>query len=277
MTDFIKQKQVENLVVDLGLKALDSEVVKKANNLNDVDAASARTNLDVHSKAEVNNLISGADRAKSVADTAGREGLSGLKVGDRVFVSDDGDGKWAIYLVTAITDGGGTTSTYEKIADEDLFSNAISANAVKAAYESNADTNAFTDAEKTKVGHISVSQAVDLDTMEADIASNAADIVTAQNTATNAANDANAAQTTADSKEDEFTETKESFTGMNAAANTPVQLVLAHPVKVGHQVQVFFEGLMVSSVAFTPGTANITYTVPYETAETDKITVFYKY
>ncbi len=277
MTDFIKQKQVENLVVDLGLKALDSEVVKKANNLSDVNASSARTNLDVHSKSEVNALISGAENAKSVADTAGRELLTGLNVGDRIFVADDGDGKWAIYLVTAVTDGAGTTSTYEKIADEDLFTNAISATAVKAAYESNADTNEFSDAEKAKVGHISVSQEVDLDTMEADIAGNAADVVTAQTTATNAANAANAAQTTADSKEDSFTEAKESFTGLNAAPSTPVPLVLAHSVKMGHQVQVFFEGLMVSTVTTTPGSANVTFTVPYATAETDQITVFYKY
>jgi len=277
MTDFIKQKQVESLVVDLGLKAIDSEVVKKANNLSDVNASSARTNLDVHSKTEVNALISGAEHAKSVADTAGRELLSGLKVGDRIFVTDDGDGKWAIYLVTAITDGEGTTSTYEKIADEDLFSNAISATAVKAAYESNADTNAFTDTEKAKVAHISVSQAVDLDSMESDIAANAADIVTAQTTATNAANAANSAQTTADAKEDSFTEAKESFTGLNAAPNAPTQVVLAHPVKVGHQVQVFFEGLMVSTITFTSGSANVTFTVPYATEATDQITVFYKY
>ena len=171
-----------------------------------------------------------------------------MKIGDRIFVADDGDGKWAIYLVTAITDGEGTTSTYEKIADEDLFSNAISATAVKAAYESNADTNAFSDAEKAKVGHISVSQAVDLDDMEGDIATNAADISTAQTTATNAANAANAAQTTADSKEDSFTEAKESFTGLSAAPSSPVPLVLAHNVKMGHQVQVFFEGLLVSTV-----------------------------
>jgi hypothetical protein len=37
---------------------------------------------------------------------------------------------------------------------------------IKAAYEAEADTNAFTDAEKTKVGHISVTQAVDLDAIE---------------------------------------------------------------------------------------------------------------
>lgn len=40
---------------------------------------------------------------------------------------------------------------------------------IKTAYENNANTNAFTDAEKTKVGHISVTQAVDLDDVEGDV------------------------------------------------------------------------------------------------------------
>lgn len=41
---------------------------------------------------------------------------------------------------------------------------------IKSLYEAEANTNAFTDAEKTKVGYISVTQAVDLDQMETDIA-----------------------------------------------------------------------------------------------------------
>ncbi len=38
---------------------------------------------------------------------------------------------------------------------------------IKTAYEAEANTNAYTDADQTKVGHISITQAVDLDTMEA--------------------------------------------------------------------------------------------------------------
>lgn len=41
---------------------------------------------------------------------------------------------------------------------------------IKSAYEAEANTNAYTDAEVTKLGHISVTQAVDLDQMETDIA-----------------------------------------------------------------------------------------------------------
>ena len=197
MSEFIKQKQVEGLVSALAAKALDSAVVKKANNLSDVNAASARGNLDVYSRAEVQNLVAGAEDAYSVASLTARGALTGLKVSDRVFVTNDGDGKWALYIVTAITDGKGSTSTFTKVADEDLFTNALSKEAVKSAYESNANTNAFTDAEKTKVGHLSVSQAVDLDTMESDLASTKTTATNALNTANSATTKANAAQTTA--------------------------------------------------------------------------------
>lgn len=197
MSEFIKQKQVEGLVSALAAKALDSAVIKKANNLSDVNAASARGNLDVYSRAEVQNLVAGAEDAYSVASLTARGALTGLKVSDRVFVTNDGDGKWALYIVTAITDGKGSTSTFTKVADEDLFTNALSKEAVKSAYESNANTNAFTDAEKTKVGHLSVSQAVDLDTMESDLASTKTTATNALNTANSATTKANAAQTTA--------------------------------------------------------------------------------
>lgn len=87
----------------------------------------------------------------TVADNTARLALTGLTVGDKVFVSDDGDGKWAQYWVTAVTDGLGSTSTFEVVMDEDTYLNANTAASIKAAYESNLDTNAYTDAEKTLV------------------------------------------------------------------------------------------------------------------------------
>lgn len=312
MSEFIKQKQVENLTGDLAARALDSVVVKKANNLSDVTATSARTNLDVYSKSEVQSLIAGADSAYSVADIAGRSALTGLKISDRVFVSDDGDAKWALYIVTAVTNGNGSTSSYEKIADEDLFSNAISASAIKSSYESNANTNAFTDAEKTKLGHISVTQAVDLDSMESTLAtttttannalSTANSASTAATNAQNTANSANAAAataqtaanaaqadadaaqttannalTTANAKEEIFTHERQDFTGIVSLAAVPVPLLLAHPVAAGFVPQVFFNGLAVKTVSFTPNDANITFTVPYATEATDSIAVVYSW
>lgn len=96
----------------------------------------------------------------TAANIAGRDVLPDLMVNDRVLVEDDGDGKWAVYQVTAVNGG---TRTFLKIIDQDALTNALSASSIKAAYESNADTNAYTDVDAAKVAHISVTQAIDLD------------------------------------------------------------------------------------------------------------------
>ena len=87
----------------------------------------------------------------TVADIAARTALTNLVVGDNVFVADDGDTKWAQYWVTEVTDGLGSTSTFEVVMDEDTYLNANTKESIKITYESNADTNAYTDAEKLKV------------------------------------------------------------------------------------------------------------------------------
>jgi hypothetical protein len=87
----------------------------------------------------------------TVADLAAKDALTDLTVGDKVFVQDDGDGKWAQYWVVAVTDGGGASSTFEVVMDKDTYLNANTATGIKSTYESNADTNAFTDVEKTSV------------------------------------------------------------------------------------------------------------------------------
>ena len=261
MSDFLKIKQIEGLTSQLAAKALDADVVKKANNLSDVTASTARTNLAVYSKTEVDSLIAGAKNAYSVADTTARNALTGLRVSDRVFVTNDGDSKWALYIVTAITTGTGSTSTFKKIADEDLFLNALTAEAVKAAYESNADTYAFNGTYKGKLDKITVTANVNLDTVKSTADSALANAATAQTTANtansaaaaaqstansassaasaaqttanNAATAAAAAQTTANSKEDAFTETVENFTAMTSAANVEVPIALANAPKAG--------------------------------------------
>ena len=222
MSEFIKQKQIQNLTTDLAAKAMDSQVVKIANNLSDVSASAARTNLNVYSKTEVQNMVSGADSGFNVANITGRNALTGLKVADRVFVSDDGDGKWGMYIVTAVTNGAGSTSTFEKVADEDAFSNALTKEAIKSSYESNSNTNAYTDIEKTKVSRLTVTQAVNLDTMESQLtsttttANNALSTANSANTAAiNAQNTANTALTTANNKADNFTECREDISGIN--------------------------------------------------------------
>lgn len=303
MSEFIKQKQVEGLVSSLASKALDSAVLKIANNLSDVSASSARTNLDVYSKTEVQSLVAGAEDAYSVASLTERAALTGLKVADRVFVTNDGDSKWALYIVTAITDGKGSTSTFTKVADEDLFTNALSKEAVKNAYESNANTNAFTDAEKTKVGHITVSQAVNLDTIESELTSTTSTATsalstansatsaasTAQTTANTAVSDAanaqssaNTAQSTADSalstantRELAFTETVQDFTNQVGEAAIPFSLELDHAIAEGFTPAVFINGLRVKTISFTAGSSSLTLTAPYIIEATDTLTVQY--
>ena len=146
----IKIKQVLTLQSSLDAKATDTLVMKKASNLSDVgNVGTSRSNLSVYSIAEVDALITGTGSAQSAATIPIRNSLTDLNVSDRVFVSNDGDAKWAIYIVTAIgSPNNGTNATWEKIADQDSMNNALSAAAVKTAYESNGNTNAFTDAQK---------------------------------------------------------------------------------------------------------------------------------
>jgi hypothetical protein len=72
---------------------------------------------------------------------------------------------------------------------------------IKTQYESNSDTNAYTDAEATKVGFISVTQSVDLDTIESDTATNNAKVSNvstdlSEGTATNTTVDVNSSDGT---------------------------------------------------------------------------------
>jgi hypothetical protein len=278
MSNLIKQKQVDGLISDLANKALASQVLGKSANLSDVlDIAAARTNLDIHSKAEVNALIGGANNGISVANITARNALTGLKVSDRIFVSNDGDGKWAMYIVTAITNGNGSSSQYVKVADEDLFSNAMTAAAVKSAYESNANTNEFSDAEQTKLGHIAVTQSVNLDNMESEVSANATAVAAAQSSANAAQSTATAAQNTANTKQNRFTETKEAFTGMTVEAGVNNELSLAHNIKAGFEVLVYFGTLLVENITWTAGGNTVGVKVPYITEPSDKIYVVYKY
>jgi methyl-accepting chemotaxis protein len=259
----------------------------------------------LYSKTEVDALVVGAKNAFNVADNTAKNALTGLKVTDRVFVNDDGDTKWALYIVTAVTTGTGSTSTFKKIADEDLFTNALTAAAVKASYESNADTFAFNGTYKGKLDKITVAANVNLDTIKstadsaltnaataqstANSASTAASsaqstansastaAAAAQTTANNAATAAATAQSTANAKEDAFTETIETFTALTGAANTAVSVTLAQTPKAGFNIHVFFNGVRVKTTSNTGGSRTLTFTVPYATEPTDDIVVNYSY
>ena len=305
MSELLKIKQVDQLAETLALKALDADVVKKANNLSDVNATTARTNLNLYSKTEVDTLVLGAKNAFNVADNAGKTALTGLKVTDRVFVNDDGDTKWALYIVTAVTTGTGATSTFKKIADEDLFTNALSAAAVKSSYESNADTYAFSGLYKGKLDKITIAANIDLDAVKANASSALANAATAQTTANTAntaagaaqtsANNANtaaataqttannaataaaAAQTTANGKEDAFVQATEAFTGLNSPINTDISVTLGHNIKTGFVTMVFVNGLRAKTVTALAGGNTVTFRVPYVIDATDDILITYHY
>jgi hypothetical protein len=303
MSELVRIKQIEGLATELAAKALDAQVVKIANNLSDVNAGTARTNLSIYSKSEVDALVTGAKNAFNVADITTRNALTGLKVTDRVFVNDDGDGKWALYIVTAVTTGTGSTSTYKKIADEDLFTNALTAAAVKAAYESNADTYAFNGTYKGKLDKITVTGNVNLDTVKSTADTALANAATAQTTAnsastaaSNAQNTANAANSAAaaaqgtansalsqansafdlaNTKQGAFTQTTESFIGVHGNANSPINVSLAHIPKSGMELMVFFNGVRVKNVSYRDNL--VTFQVPYITEDNDDILVTYSY
>ncbi len=305
MSEFIKIKQIEGLSADLATRAQDAQVVKIVNNLSDVNATNARTNLSLYSKSEVDALVVGAKNAYNVADNTAKNALTGLKVTDRVFINDDGDGKWALYIVTAVTTGTGSTSTFKKIADEDLFTNALTAAAVKASYESNADTYAFNGTHKGKLDKITITANVNLDTLKstadsaltnaasaqstANSASTSASVAqstansastaasTAQTTANNAATTAATAQTTANGKEDAFTEINDAITSLSGAANTAVIVTLSQIPKAGFSIDAFINGVRVKTVANSQGSRNVSFTVPYTTEPTDDILVSYVY
>lgn len=163
---------INELVVSLGDVGTDAEGALRAeNNLSDLtDAAAGRSNLEVFSKEEVTSAINTAKLALgtnyNVADITARDALEDLDVSDRVFVADDGDGKWAMYVPADIALG-----TWTKIADQDSLENAISGPAIKAAYESQEDTNVFDDAAKARLASAilesAITQTIDAEDVEA--------------------------------------------------------------------------------------------------------------
>lgn len=94
-------------------------------------------------------IVSGYSEV-TVTTIADRNAHNVIKLPTNVFVLDDGDGKWALYKATTT----GVNATYVKISDPDLLNIVMTASQIKSSYESNADTNAFTDALKAKLDAI---------------------------------------------------------------------------------------------------------------------------
>jgi hypothetical protein len=79
-----------------------------------------------------------------------RDAYNVEKLPFQAFVNNDGDGNWALYRATSTGVGAG----YLKISDPDLLNAVMSSAAIKTAYESNANTNAFTDSDKIRIDAI---------------------------------------------------------------------------------------------------------------------------
>ncbi|MCX6231167.1 MAG: hypothetical protein NTZ33_06445 [Bacteroidetes bacterium] len=88
------------------------------------------------------NLILGSFTEIVVDDIAVRDACNITHIPTNVFVKDDGDGNWALYKATST----GVRANFIKLSDPDLLNAVMSASSIKASYESNPDTNAFTNA-----------------------------------------------------------------------------------------------------------------------------------
>jgi hypothetical protein len=96
------------------------------------------------------NLILAGSAEVTVANITARDAYNVPHLPFNIFVTDDGDTRWALYKATTT----GTGATFVKISDPDLLNAVMSNSAIKTAYESNADTNAFTNALLTKLNGI---------------------------------------------------------------------------------------------------------------------------
>ncbi|RZJ33717.1 MAG: hypothetical protein EOO51_12560 [Flavobacterium sp.] len=111
------------------------------------------SDLDYIQKKGVVDLIAGASMGAGsdrVANISARNAYDVPNLLFQILVDNDGDGNWALYMATST----GVGATFIKISDPDLLNAVMSNAAIKTAYELNANTNAFTDAEKSKLSGI---------------------------------------------------------------------------------------------------------------------------
>lgn len=131
--------------IETNLSNNNDAALQIASNLSDLnDVATARSNLDVYSTSEVDTAIDNAKIALgtgyNVADNTERDALTDLTLNDVVTVLNDGN--WVKYGVESLS-----PLSFYVITSKEIFERTQSASAIKSAYESNADTNAFTDAD----------------------------------------------------------------------------------------------------------------------------------
>lgn len=143
--------------VQAAIHAIDDELITQDSRLdtiqgNDQTAGSIERALK-DAKDHADNEIILAKTALGtnfvVADIAARDALTDLVIGDNVFVEDAGNQRFKQFKVTGID-----PVVFTLLMDQSVLINAIDGPGVKSIYESNADTNAFTDALLSKVNAI---------------------------------------------------------------------------------------------------------------------------
>ena len=169
----IEQKQVKDLTTDL-----DARVEVAGDTMTGFLTLSAAPTSDLHASTKKyvdDNIVSSVTYKGGYNASTNTPDLdtspSGVEVGDMYTVTAAGSFFGSVDLeigdVLIAEQDDPTLVGHWTIVNKDL-----DAASIKTSYESNADTNAYTDAELAKVGYISVSQAVDLDTMESNIVTN---------------------------------------------------------------------------------------------------------
>ena len=93
----------------------------------------------------------------TVNTIAERDALTNLGNSDKVFVRDIGTGKWGHYLVESIN-----PVVFSVIMTEDTYLNSNSKEQIKTAYESNPNTNPFTDAERVKLASTEITSQLNI-------------------------------------------------------------------------------------------------------------------
>lgn len=136
--------EVTGLITALSSLASDADLTAAIGALKDGVAAEGDTLQKLY------NLIISGQEQFTVADISERDAIDVQSLNIQVFVTDDGDGRWAIYKPETL----GLGASWIKISDPDLLNAVMSASQIKTAYESNPDTNALTNALKSKLDSI---------------------------------------------------------------------------------------------------------------------------
>lgn len=142
--DSITDNWVQQLPPKSGTFAMTSDIATAITNLKDGVSSPGDTLQKLY------NLILGASAEEVVANITERDAYNIPHLPFSLFVIDDGDGRWAKYQATTT----GVGATFVKLSDPDLLNAVMSASAIKTAYESNSNTNAFTNALLLKLNSI---------------------------------------------------------------------------------------------------------------------------